>query len=99
MNFQRLLNSDLGRIFLSIILGLGLATMFRKVCTGSKCLTFNGPVISEVDGNTYQFGEYCYKYELHPSKCDNKRKTIKFPMQTEEKKTPSSIMSLWSNNQ
>lgn len=76
MNFQRLLNSKVGQILISIILGLGLATLFRKVCDDKNCLQFNGPVISEVDGKTYQFGEYCYKYELFPAQCDNKRRSI-----------------------
>ncbi len=76
MNFARLLNSKIGQMLISIILGLGLATLFRKACTDGTCLQFNGPVISEVDGKTYQFGEYCYKYELFPVQCDNTRKTV-----------------------
>ncbi len=76
MNFARLLNSKTGQMLISIILGLGLATLFRKACTDGSCLQFNGPVISEVDGKTYQFGEYCYKYELFPVQCDSTRKTV-----------------------
>lgn len=66
----------MGRIIISLLLGLGLATMFRKACTDGSCLSFNGPVISEVDGKTYKFGEYCYKYELFPATCDSTRRTI-----------------------
>jgi len=76
MNFGRLLNTSLGKIFISIFLGLGLATLFRKVCTEKNCIVFNGPVISEIDGKTFQFGEMCYKYELVPSVNDPTRKTI-----------------------
>ena len=32
MNFKRLINTALGKIIISIMLGLGLATLFRKVC-------------------------------------------------------------------
>lgn len=78
MNIARLLNSYMGRMIISILLGLGLATLFRKACVDGSCLRFNGPVINEVDGQTYQFGEYCYKYELMPSRCDSKRKTVEF---------------------
>ena len=63
-------------MLISIILGLGLASLFRKVCTDGTCLQFRGPVISEVDGKTYQFGEYCYKYDLFPVQCDSTRKTV-----------------------
>lgn len=89
MNIPRLLNSPLGRIIISILLGLGLATLFRKVCSDGSCLQFNGPVISEVDGKTYQFGEYCYKYELKPSQCDNKRRTVHFEDESSSNKTES----------
>ena len=57
-------------------MGLGLATLFRKACHDKSCLAFNGPVISEVDGKTYQFGEYCYKYDLLPTKCDPVKRTV-----------------------
>lgn len=76
INISRLLNTPIGRIFISLLLGLGLATMFRKACTDGSCIAFNGPVIDEVDGKTFQFGEYCYKYELFPTKCDSTRRTV-----------------------
>jgi hypothetical protein len=76
MNLKRLLTTPIGRFFISVILGLGLATLFRKACTGKDCINFNGPVIDEINGKTYKFGEHCYKYELHPEKCDPLKKTV-----------------------
>lgn len=76
MNFKRLLNTDLGIFFISVILGVGLATLFRKACQGKNCINFNGPVISEIDGKTYKYGEYCYKYKLEASPCDSTKKTV-----------------------
>lgn len=76
MNFKRLLNTYLGRFLISILLGLGLATMFRKACTDKNCITFNGPVLSEFEGKIYKHGEKCYKYSLHPDKCDTTKKII-----------------------
>jgi hypothetical protein len=76
MHLDRLLSSNFGRILISILLGLGLATMFRKACKDRSCLSFNGPVISEIDGQVYQFGEYCYKYELEPIRCDATKRTV-----------------------
>ena len=40
MNIKRLLNTHLGRIIISILLGLGLASLFRKVCTDKNCIKF-----------------------------------------------------------
>ena len=103
MNFVRLLNSKTGQMLISIILGLGLASLFRKVCTDGTCLQFHGPVISEVDGKTYQFGEYCYKYNLFPVQCDSTRKTVEMDEEVaktiggyhhaNEKKEEKSILS------
>ncbi len=76
MNFKRLLYTDLGRIFISIILGLGLATLFRKVCTDKNCIIFNGPIISDLEGKIYKHGEKCYKYSTRTDKCDTTKRQI-----------------------
>jgi hypothetical protein len=76
MNFKRLLNSELGKNIISILLGIGLATLFRKVCNDKNCIVFNGPVISEFEGKIYKHGEKCYKYDIHPDKCDSTKKVI-----------------------
>jgi len=76
MNFKRLLYTDLGRIFIAIILGLGLATLFRKVCTDKSCIIFNGPIISDLEGKIYKHGEKCYKYSTRTDKCDTTKKQI-----------------------
>ena len=44
MNLRRLIYSDIGRIIISILLGLGLATLFRKVCNDRNCLVFKAPI-------------------------------------------------------
>lgn len=76
LNIKRLLNTDLGRFFISLIIGIGLATLFRKSCTDKNCIVFDGPVINEVDGKTFRFGEFCYKYDLVPNKCDPTKKIV-----------------------
>jgi len=77
MQIKSLLNSPMGKIFISILLGLGLATMFRTVCEGKNCIRFVGPVISEVDGKIYKHGEKCYKYVAESSgKCDETKRVV-----------------------
>lgn len=76
MNLKRLLNTPMGTYLVSIILGLGLATLFYKTCSGKHCLNFNGPLINEIDGQTYKFGEECYKYSLEAAPCDGTKKTV-----------------------
>jgi hypothetical protein len=76
MNFKRLLNTTIGQFFISVLLGLGLATLFRKACTDKNCIAFNGPVISQIDGKTYKFGEKCYEYKVQATTCDPKKRII-----------------------
>jgi hypothetical protein len=76
MNIKRILYTPLGKIIISILLGLGLATMFRKVCTDRNCIIFNGPVITDIEGKTYKYGEKCYKYTAKPVMCDKNKKII-----------------------
>jgi hypothetical protein len=89
LNVKRLLNTELGRFFVSVMLGIGLATLFRKACTDKNCIVFNGPVIDEVDGKTYKFGEFCYQYKLIPSKCDPTKKTVEIGDAPPANQTPS----------
>ena len=77
MQIKVLLNSPMGKIFISILLGLGLATMFRTVCEEKNCIRFVGPVISDVDGKIYKHGEKCYKYDVESSgKCDDTKRVL-----------------------
>ena len=76
MNIKRLLNSEAGKIVISIILGLGLASLFRKVCVDKNCITFNGYVISDIEEKTYKHGDECYKYKAKADNCDETKKKV-----------------------
>ena len=77
IHFHRLLESSLGKIIVSILLGLGLASVFRKACTDKSCIQFKGPVLSEIDGKIQQYGDQCYKYDMVHASCDaNKKKVL-----------------------
>jgi len=76
VDFKRMLHTPTGRMFISVILGLGLATMFRRVCKDKNCVDFNGPVISEVAGTIFKHGGSCYKYEAETVKCDATKRVV-----------------------
>lgn len=84
MNFKRILNTTIGQFFISLLLGLGLATLFRKACTDKNCILFNGPVISQIDGKTYKYAEKCYQYKVESAKCDSKKRIIDITPSTDE---------------
>ena len=76
MKIDRLLNTPMGKIFISILLGLGLATMFRKVCKDKNCIVFYGPVISEVDAKTFRHGDDCYQYKTKTVPRDENKQVL-----------------------
>jgi len=78
MNFKRLLNTKVGITFISIMLGLGLAVLFRSACNGKDCLNFKGPKFSDINGKVYQFGDSCYKYNTVSGNCDSNKKVLEF---------------------
>lgn len=72
LQVNRLLHTPFGRIIISILMGLGLATLFRTACKNKNCIHFAGPIISDIDHKIYKYGDSCYQYELKPlAKCDS----------------------------
>ena len=54
---------------ISIIWGLGLATILRHACIERKCIIIKGPYPSELENNNYKFNDKCYKYEAEAVSC------------------------------
>lgn len=75
-NFNRLLNTELGRILISIVLGIGLACLFRQACKDKNCIKFEGPVISAIQDKIYKHDEKCYKYITQSTTCNKNKKII-----------------------
>ena len=75
---KRLLHSKFGKVVISILLGLGLATLFRKVCNGRNCLLFKGPNLSNIRGKTFKYNDKCYKYKENATTCDKTKKIVDF---------------------
>ena len=78
MNFRRLLYSKIGVNIISILLGLGLATLFRKACKDRSCIVFKGPELSNITNKTFQYGDACYTYEEKAQSCEQNKKIIPF---------------------
>jgi len=78
MNVKRWLHSDTSKYIISVILGLGLSTLFRKECIGDRCLKFLAPPITELEKETYLYGKKCYTYNSSSERCDNGKKKVSF---------------------
>jgi len=78
MHLEKFVNSKSGKVIMSIILGLGLATFFRAVCKGKRCRVIASPPLEELEGQTYRFDDKCYKIEKNAVKCNSNKTIVKF---------------------
>ncbi len=78
MNLSKFVQTQTGKYVMSILIGFGLASLFRQVCKGKRCVIFNAPPLDTVEGKVYSHDKKCYKYEAVSSKCDPKKKIIHF---------------------
>lgn len=78
MNIKKIIYSEFGKYVISILLGLGLASLFRKSCHDKTCLKFVGPSVDKVEGQVFEFGGKCYKYKAKAKKCEKHKKKVRF---------------------
>jgi hypothetical protein len=70
-SLKNILNSTRGKTVLSILLGLGLATLFRRACNSRNCLVFNAPSIKNIKGKVFSHNNKCYKYREKGVTCND----------------------------
>ena len=76
MHLDRILNTEIGRNIVSIILGLGIASLFRKVCTEKNCLHFQGPIMEDIEGKIFKQEDKCFTYSTEHVACDDSKEII-----------------------
>jgi hypothetical protein len=74
MNFKRLLNTPVGVLLISILLGFGIACLFRRVCTDGQCIHFQGAVIDR--DHIYEHDKKCFQYIPKSMSCNQSKKII-----------------------
>jgi len=76
MHLYKFVKSESGKIIMSIILGIGLATIFRSVCKGNECYIYKAPPLEDVQDQIYKFDGKCYKFDKHSEICNKNNKRI-----------------------
>ena len=69
---SKMFENPVGRIILSIILGFGLAALFKQVCKGNECVVVKSPDLSETNKYYYKIDDDCYKYKPIATQCSDK---------------------------
>lgn len=78
MHLGKFVHSERGKIIMSILLGFGLASLFRRLCKNNNCIAFHAPPLHEFNDKIYQIKDKCVKYVPVPTKCSLNVKTITF---------------------
>jgi hypothetical protein len=78
---KNLLHTNIGKIILSILLGLGLATIFRQVCNSKDCYKFIGPHHNALRDKIFATDSEktnCFSLVEENIACGSKSKTLDF---------------------
>jgi hypothetical protein len=73
---NNLFKTDRGKILVSIILGIGIASLFKKTCIGDGCIIIKTLPPDVINMNIYRHDEKCYKYKPTSSKCTDKNVSV-----------------------
>lgn len=65
-----IMENPYGQLAVSIVLGLGLAALFRRACNGDNCIIVKSPDIEQINKYFYKIDEDCYKYKAYATTCN-----------------------------
>lgn len=65
---NKLLYTKVGNILISIILGFGLAMIFKPIC--KNCIKYVSPNLHKENSKNYKLNGVCYKNKVIPEKCN-----------------------------
>ena len=74
MNLLNKMKTPSGKIIMSILLGIGLATLFRSVCDDESCTTYVAVKPEDVKDKIIKNNNQCNKYKLETTKSKNNGK-------------------------
>jgi hypothetical protein len=64
-------HTPIGKIVISVLFGIGLASLFKDDCRGKHCAVKIGPTLDELK-QTYKLDGKCYKVVTEPVTCGAK---------------------------
>ena len=73
---KRLFYGKFSKYLISIIFGLGLASLFKRACEGKNCLVFKAPPFKKIKGKIFKYNDKCYTFKEKSQSCDPKKKIV-----------------------
>ena len=78
MHIRRLIYGKYSPYVISVILGVGLSCMFRRVCKERNCLVYKAPSLDKIEGKIYQYNNKCYNFTHSAQTCNSNKKIVQF---------------------
>jgi hypothetical protein len=78
VNLGRFVHTQTGKYIMSILLGFGLASLFRTICKDKNCLLFHAPPLEKIKDKIYKNNGKCVKYNPVATKCSINAKIVDF---------------------
>ena len=76
LKIKKMLESKTGIIIFSIVLGLGLSTIFKGCCDSKNCIVYKGP---DFEGKKIiKYNGKCYEANEQIHTCDTNKKIVSF---------------------
>ena len=73
---KEFMNKREGQIFISILLGIGLAAIFQRACKKRSCIVLKAPNPKLITNSTYKNEGECYKYNPTITPCPSKQEVL-----------------------
>lgn len=78
MHLERFVQTEAGRILMSIVLGVGLASLFKASCKGRNCVIMQAPSLEQLKDKIYKIDDKCYKFKSTQTKCNTSKEIYEF---------------------
>lgn len=78
MHLERFVQTETGKILMSIILGVGLASIFKASCKDKNCILMKAPALDQLNDKVYKVDNKCYKFKPTQTKCNTSKEIYEF---------------------
>jgi len=78
LNLGKFVHTETGKYLMSILLGFGLASLFRTMCKDQNCFIFHAPPLDHFKDKVYKNNGKCVKYNAVATKCTSSSKILDF---------------------
>jgi hypothetical protein len=76
INISKFIHTTTGKYVMSVLLGFGLASLFRQACKGRKCIIEYAAPLEEDE--IHRIGNKCVRFHPVPTICDNTKRILDF---------------------